>query len=703
MSATNQRKTAKSEKTPLETAKRVLQIEADAIAGLIGRLDERFEKAVELLFACKGRVVVTGLGKSGLIGRKIAATFASTGTPSFFLHAGEALHGDLGMLAAGDVLLAISASGETDELIELLESLKPLGILVLTLTARPDSTLATASDDRSRHLRKGRSVLAESCADGLHSGGARDGRRAGDFVARAARIQGRGFCGAASRRTAGQEAAPRRKRSCALARPFRACCPGTKMPDVIYEMSRKGLGLTAVTESDGRLLGIITDGDLRRMMQERKENVLDLTADDCMTRTPVTVSRTELAPSALRLMEERKITSRAGRGRRRAPRRRASSPRSFGAATVLMGPSRAGLVRSYDEPRRRSSSSRTEASQSVEDPKMPIRELKFPAPVMRRARNIRVLLMDVDGTMTPGVVCLQGFPDGSVVEMKVFNAHDGAGIKLASIMGIRTGLITGRDSPATTRRAREASMEFVIQGQPKKLEVVQSDSRPRGRDRRGSRLRGRRSARPAAAGARRIGGGGGRRRLRSEARRALHHGRKRRRRRHPRSGRTDPEIARQMEEGDSTSHRVALRERDRLIWLRRRMAFQEGANVWERRGDGAAGMDLVHRRMGKLPGTARLVANHDPTAAMAFEEIRNQHRRSTLFQAELGISLRLIPVDGDIANVHFHGGHVDALIVVKMFMDGFGDRVSVTSRGRRRQERGGRIDGGAGRRGGAGG
>ena len=101
---------------------------------------------------------------------------------------------------------------------------------------------------------------------------------------------------------------------------------------------------------------------------------------------------------------------------------------------------------------------------------MPIREIKFPAPAIRRAKKIRVLLMDVDGTMTPGVVCLQSFPDGSVAEMKVFNAHDGAGIKLASIMGIRTGLITGRDSTATARRAREASMEFVIQGQPKKLE-----------------------------------------------------------------------------------------------------------------------------------------------------------------------------------------------------------------------------------------
>jgi len=105
---------------------------------------------------------------------------------------------------------------------------------------------------------------------------------------------------------------------------------------------------------------------------------------------------------------------------------------------------------------------------------MPIREIKFPSPALRRARKIRVLLMDVDGTMTPGVVCLQGFPDGSVVEMKVFNAHDGAGIKLAGIMGIRTGLITGRDSPATARRAREADMEFIAQGQPKKLEAYKA-------------------------------------------------------------------------------------------------------------------------------------------------------------------------------------------------------------------------------------
>src|ERR1700736_1307973 len=132
--------------TSLATAKRVLQIEADAISGLIDRLDEGFEKAVELAYACKGRVVVTGLGKSGLIGRKISATFSSTGTPSIFLHAADALHGDLGALTAEDVMLAISTSGETEEIVEILESVKRMGIRLIALTAKTRSTLASASD-----------------------------------------------------------------------------------------------------------------------------------------------------------------------------------------------------------------------------------------------------------------------------------------------------------------------------------------------------------------------------------------------------------------------------------------------------------------------------------------------------------------------------------------------------------------------------
>jgi len=292
----------------LETAKRVLRIEAEAIADLIDRLDGRFEQAVELLFGCKGRVAVTGMGKSGLIGRKIAATFCSTGTPAYFLHASEALHGDLGVLTAGDVLLAISSSGETEELIELLEAVKRLRIKLVTLTGKPQSTLALASD---AVLDIG--VKEEACslnlaptastAAALAMGDAlaialleRRGFREEDFAA----LHPGGRLGTKLRRV---EALMHKKGD------VPRVAPDTKMPDVIYEMSRKGLGLTAVTESGGKLLGIITDGDLRRVMQRRKENVLELAAADCMTRNPVTVSATELAATALRVMEEKKITS----------------------------------------------------------------------------------------------------------------------------------------------------------------------------------------------------------------------------------------------------------------------------------------------------------------------------------------------------------------------------------------------------------
>lgn len=295
-------------KAALDSARRVLRIEADAIAALIDRLDERFEKAVDLLYACNGRVVVTGLGKSGLIGRKLAATFSSTGTPSLFLHAAEALHGDLGMLAGGDVLVAISSSGETDELIELLEAVKRLGVPLITLTAQPRSTLGMASD-----VVLDISVKEEACslnlaptsstAAALALGDAlavvvaeRHDFQQDDFAA----LHPGGRLGKKLRRVESLmhtgDALPR-------------VLPAAKMPDVIYEMSRKGLGLTAVTEPDGRLLGIITDGDLRRVMQRRKENVLDLSASDCMTRNPVTLPRTEFGAAALRLMEERKITS----------------------------------------------------------------------------------------------------------------------------------------------------------------------------------------------------------------------------------------------------------------------------------------------------------------------------------------------------------------------------------------------------------
>jgi arabinose-5-phosphate isomerase len=292
----------------LVTAKRVLRIEAEAIAGLIDRLDERFEKAVELLYACKGRVVVTGLGKSGLIGRKLAATFSSTGTPSFFLHAGEALHGDLGMLTSDDVLVAISSSGETEELVELLESVKRLGIHLITLTASSRSTVAGASD-----IVLDIAVKEEACSLNLAPTASTAAALAmGDALA-IALLERRGFKEEdfAALHPGGRLGKKLRRVEALMhaGADVPRVLPAAKMPDVIYEMSRKGLGLTAVTEADGRLLGLITDGDLRRVMQKRKQNVLDLTAADCMTPNPVTLPRTELAASALRLMEEKKITS----------------------------------------------------------------------------------------------------------------------------------------------------------------------------------------------------------------------------------------------------------------------------------------------------------------------------------------------------------------------------------------------------------
>jgi len=292
----------------LETAKRVLRVESEAIASLIERLDARFEKAVELLHACKGRVVVTGLGKSGLVGRKLAATFASTGTPALFLHTGEALHGDLGMLTAGDVMLAISASGETAELIELLETVKRLGVPLLALTANPKSTLAQASN-----IVLDIAVKEEACSLNLAPTASTAAAMAmGDALA-IALLERRGFNehDFAALHPGGRLGNKLRRVESLMHSGENAphVLPTAKMPDVIYEMSRKGLGLAAVTQANGKLLGIITDGDLRRVMQKRQENVLALSAADCMTKNPITLSRHELAASALRVMEEKKITS----------------------------------------------------------------------------------------------------------------------------------------------------------------------------------------------------------------------------------------------------------------------------------------------------------------------------------------------------------------------------------------------------------
>ncbi len=299
----------------LKIARRVLQTELEALEGLLQRLDKTFEEAVELVFAAPGRVVVTGMGKSGLIGQKIAATFASTGTPSFFLHPAEAAHGDLGMIVRGDLLLALSYSGETEEINQLLPAAKRLGIPVIALTGNGKSTLAQAAD-AVLDIR----VEREACSLNLAPTASTTAMLAmGDALA-VALLERRGFKEEdfALLHPGGRLGKKLQKVEDLMHTGDQLPCvsPGTKMPDVIYEMSRKGLGLTAVVEDShpagsgaGRLAGVITDGDLRRLMQKRKKGILELTAADCMTKNPTTVPGDELAGAALRLMEERKITS----------------------------------------------------------------------------------------------------------------------------------------------------------------------------------------------------------------------------------------------------------------------------------------------------------------------------------------------------------------------------------------------------------
>lgn len=292
----------------LETARRVLRIEAEAIRGVLERLDARFEQAVELLFQCKGRVVVTGMGKSGLIGRKIAATFASTGTPSLFLHPAEALHGDLGMLVRDDVLLAISYGGETEEIVALLETVKRLNVRMVTLTGNLRSTLAATSEAVLDI-----SVQEEACSLNLAPTASTTVTLAiGDALA-IALLDRRGFGpGDFAALHPGGRLGKRLMRVENLmhtGEDIPRVTVATRMPDVIYEMSRKGLGMTTVVEDSDRLVGIVTDGDLRRLMQQRKDNTFELTASECMTRNPVTIGPNELASMALNLMERRKITS----------------------------------------------------------------------------------------------------------------------------------------------------------------------------------------------------------------------------------------------------------------------------------------------------------------------------------------------------------------------------------------------------------
>jgi arabinose-5-phosphate isomerase len=290
-----------------ETARKVLEIESEAIRELIPRLDETFDRAVETLHECAGRVVVTGMGKSGLIGQKISATLSSTGTPSLFLHPAEATHGDLGRIVKGDVLIALSNSGDTEELLALASWAKRLGSPLVALTGNPRSALAQAADV---HLDVATRV--EACPLGLAPTASTTAALAMGDALSMALLEKRGFTvedfavlhpgGRLGKKLLREDlmhtgdAIPRVR-------------PDTIMRDVLFEMTRKRLGLTTVTEADGTLVGMISDGDLRRLMEKHGYALLDRTAAECMTQSPILVGRRELATAALDRLETRKITS----------------------------------------------------------------------------------------------------------------------------------------------------------------------------------------------------------------------------------------------------------------------------------------------------------------------------------------------------------------------------------------------------------
>lgn len=298
--------TARS-KSALTLARKVLQTEAAAVLALVDRLDERFARAVTLIRDCRGRVIVTGMGKSGIICRKIAATLASTGTPAFFLHPAEAVHGDLGVIQADDVVIAMSYSGETEELTRVLETVKRIGAPLVAITGDPGSTLGQAAE-----VALDCRVSEEACPMNLVPTASTTAALAmGDALAMAVLVE-KGFQpedfaslhpgGRLGKRLMRVEELMHRGEALPVVQLH------TAMRDVIYEMSRKGLGMTSVVEKDGRLAGIITDGDLRRKMAAAA-NVLELTAKDVMSPNPVTIPHTTLAAEALAMLEQGKITS----------------------------------------------------------------------------------------------------------------------------------------------------------------------------------------------------------------------------------------------------------------------------------------------------------------------------------------------------------------------------------------------------------
>jgi arabinose-5-phosphate isomerase len=293
----------------LDIARRVLWTEAAAVAGLVEKLDGGFEKAVEIIYESTGRVVVTGMGKSGLVGKKIAATLASTGTPAFFLHPAEASHGDLGMVTSDDVIIAISHSGETEELAGLIPFLKRFSVRLISMTGSPASTIAKAAD-----IHLDISVKEEACPLGIVPTASTTAAMAmGDALA-VALLMKRGFreedfalfhpSG-----TLGKKLFIKVKDLMHTGEALPTVAPDTPITGAIMEISSKRLGVAAVVDSEGKFMGIITDGDVRRGLEKWGKSFFDMTAEEAMTKNPKTVYGEELAARALSVMEQLSITS----------------------------------------------------------------------------------------------------------------------------------------------------------------------------------------------------------------------------------------------------------------------------------------------------------------------------------------------------------------------------------------------------------
>lgn len=291
-----------------DRGRQVLRIEAEAILALIPKLDERFDRAVEILRDCRGRVVLTGMGKSGSVAQKIASTLASTGTPAFFLHPAEGGHGDLGMLVRGDVVIAVSNSGETDELVGLLPAIKRLGLTLIALVGDSASTLARQSD-----VAIDVSVAKEACPLALAPTASTTAALAmGDALA-VVLLEQRGFTEADfallhPAGSLGRRLFWRVQDLMHVGEQLPVIAQGALMRDALTEISRKQFGMTAVVDEAGSLTGILTDGDLRRALQQGID-LLQRQVRDCMTPHPKTIDKDALAARALEVMERHAITS----------------------------------------------------------------------------------------------------------------------------------------------------------------------------------------------------------------------------------------------------------------------------------------------------------------------------------------------------------------------------------------------------------